>query len=220
MSGDSASSENLRRLINKKRYGFHITTRRNAENILQKGALSTRRGLSGNLGEYQDVANNDLIVKRASFLLPGGPSLDYTVPFYLTPRQPMFSRIVRLGHLQSSDVVALIVDLDKYAKSRRHWLFDTNPVYGGAQYLGGWKNKLLLDWTSLENWNWTEDADSGDRPRTWKRQAEVCVLGSIEVTQISGIVVGHAETLAQERRVNRILISGVFDPQEPLRPGV
>ena len=177
-----------RTLVRKRRFVYHILSGDILESVLQNGKkLQPRR-----LGYVNGYANPSLVKNRGAFIIDRGLSLNDAVPFYLSPRQPMFCRLVREKRLSSFDIVALGYDFDQIRATLnpQYALFSTNPVYDGCLRLADWDARDQLDWNRLCAWRWNNDTDPKvtKRAKSAIRQAELDIFSSIPLQLLAHVV--------------------------------
>lgn len=177
-----------REMILEKRYVYHIVSGDVLRRIVFSGGVIFPRGK----GYSNPLANADLVDRRCRFIVAGHFKLKDAVPFYLSPRQPMFCKLVREGKLKSDEIVALGFDFLELIKELRfdYALYTTNPVYPGAELLGGWCDRSMLNWNRLAAWRWNSDGE--EKPvkiaKSATRQAEIDIACPIPLRYISHIV--------------------------------
>lgn len=195
-TGHSESECALRAIVAQRRFVFHLTTIERLLAIAEREIILPRAKLQNLTGG--DYADWTLIRRREDFVLPSGLKLNQAVPFYLTPRQPMFFRLLRLHVVRQSDVVAIGVDMIAHGDKLPHWLFDSNPVYEASQCLGDWQNRHELDWDALAAWPWQSSSENvpGRVPPTWKRQAEVVVEHQVNLGLCEMLLVEDQRSVA------------------------
>ena len=200
-------------LIGERRFIYHIMTQEKFAAAVAEGELVARSRLNRLRNDY---AMGDLIQLRARIWLDAATMVPDTVPFYLTPRQPMFCRLVREGRVRADELVALGFDFDELHPRYDHWLFTSNPAYDGATKLGTWEAKGWLPWDVLMRWWWnSDDEPKEDKLRqSFLRQAELLVRGPVSLADLDHVVV-HSSAAARsisaldQKRV--VQIAGVFD---------
>lgn len=186
----------LRKLVSARRYVYHLLSVDALSKVIGSGGVLKPRSM----GVDNPLANRELVRQRTMCVLDEGCMLHETIPFYLSPRQPMFCRLVRMGVLRSSDIVALGFDFEKLRQNvgAPYWFFDSNPVYEGTRRLMSWENRHSLDWAILCAWRWNNDKESRDSKlaKSAIRQAEIDVKGCVPLTAADHMVVdvGYKES--------------------------
>lgn len=194
-------------LVGCRRFAFHLTSAAAYERIITEGCLLPRGAIRPS--SITSHADPSLVERRGAIRLPSGRSLHEAVPFYLSPRQPMFGRIVRTGALQRGDIVAIMVPASRIVGSINH-LYDSNPAYDRTRHIGTWDDRDALDWRALARWSWLPRlGDERRSPLTWQRQAELLVEDSVAVTATDRVIVDPASAIAG---FHCISVPGVFSP--------
>lgn len=181
-------------LVSSRRYIYHICTSVRFEKICQCREIRSRNSL-GPIDD--DYALDSLVRLRAGIRLPDGRFLNDTIPFYFTPRQPMFSRLIREEKARPEEIIAIGFDFENLKSKYRHWLFSTNPAYEGATYLGDWSQRASLHWDVLEKWHWNSDAAPKEEKirESWKRQAEIVLEAPVSLWDSAHVVVDKKSRL-------------------------
>jgi len=174
----------MNEIVSQRRYCFHITTLDSYSQIIQTGYLMSRNNLSKK--KHDDYSDSDLIQKRSLFNLPNGMKLQDYIPFYLNPKQPMFSRLIDKSIVKKNDIVVLVLDMSKYHNQFSNYLYNTNPVYDNSFLLGDWNSRFNLDWQYIDSFTYTRDFTH--KHTTWKRQAEVCIESPISIEYFDVII--------------------------------
>ncbi len=192
-------------IVGRQRYVYHILTDTVMSRITDGGGLILPR----NKGTSNEYSNPELVSRRSDMVLSDGLRLHDAVPFYLSPRQPMFCRLVREGFCTSRNIIAVGYDFESLIEtlSARYVLFTTNPVYDGCRQLSSWKDREELDWRCLRDWRWNDDADSKDTKlrKSANRQAEVDIFCSVPLALADHVVVDASFGILPEAlRLRRI----------------
>lgn len=199
-----------REMILEKRYVYHIVSGDVLRRIVCSGGVIYPRGK----GYSNPLANADLVDRRCRFIVAGRFNLNDAVPFYLSPRQPMFCKLVRERKLKSEEIVALGFDFLELIEELQfdYALYTTNPVYPEAELLGGWCNRYTLNWNRLAAWRWNSDGEekSVKIAKSAVRQAEVDIAGPIPLRYISHIVTDlHCPDVVADVKCDSIAVKGL-----------
>jgi len=199
-------------LVAQRRYIYHVLSVERWNAVLSgQRALRSRNEL-GALAE--NYALPVLVTLRGKVLLRPFFSANDAVPFYLTPRTPMFCRMIREGRMRREDVVAIGFDFELCQDKYEHWLFNSNPAYEGCELVGPWHERWRLDWGVLEAWDWVRDGlGIADQARwTFCRQAEALVVPPVSIADADHLVVDANSVISRSHNVGLKLIEipGVF----------
>jgi hypothetical protein len=201
-----------RQLVAKHRYIYHVVTvERWRAILLGERALRSRNELGSRAENYALPA---LVALRGK--VPLGPSFSANdaVPFYLTPRTPMFCRMVREGRVRREEVIAIGFDFEQLHNKYEHWLFSSNPAYVGSALLGTWRECERVDWAILEAWDWSREGIEEHEQLRWtfSRQAELLVMPPVAIADADHIIVDMESTsfMAGTVGLKVIEVPGVF----------
>lgn len=193
-----------RLLVRQRKFVYHIVTLDVLRLILEDGIIKPRAA-----GVCNNYANAELIEKRSHIVLPGEQRLCDAVPFYLSPRQPMFCRLVRERRLTSADIFALGFNFDTLITQTeaQYILMTTNPAYSGARCLRSWEERFCLEWETLCRWRWNCDNETKrvKRLKSAARQAEVDVFSAIPFSLLDHIVVDASMPRVDEQLCRKVV---------------
>lgn len=199
-------------LLARRRYVYHLLTVERWKAVISgRSALRSRNQLGSLAANY---ALPLLVTLRGQVRLRPSLTANDAVPFYLTPRTPMFCRMVREGRMRPGDVLAIGFDLELRQNHYEHWLFNSNPAYAGSVLLGSWRERGRLDWEVLEAWDWLREGMEATEQTRWAfcRQAEVLIAPPVEIADADHIVVDSNSILCASTTLGLkvIEIPGVF----------
>ena len=199
-------------LVSSRRFAYHILTRERFATIAEGDrALRSRNELGTAALNY---ALPKLVQLRDEIHPKAGVIPNEGVPFYFTPRSPMFCRLVSSMQLGAEDIVAIGVDVERCKLRHQNWLFSSNPVHPDAQYLGSCDERELLAWDVLERWDWRTGIEEQDMRSAFSRQAELLLSPPVMFDEVDHLVVDNGRTppdhLLSSFRV--IQIPGIFAP--------
>lgn len=208
-----SSIKSFQALVSARRYVYHILHVPCWQSVRKQGQLVSRNALGPIKDDY---AMPELIVARSSMSVTDGIQVNDMVPFYLTPRQPMFCRLIREKVVEPMRLVAIGFDFERLFRHYPHWLFTSNPAYPGSRLLGNWEARHELAWDVLERWWWNCDDDPKEEKLrlSFLRQAELLVRGPVMLTDVGHVIVDSTTALESELGdwLDRVIeIPGVFE---------
>ncbi|MFZ4440090.1 MAG: DarT ssDNA thymidine ADP-ribosyltransferase family protein [Syntrophales bacterium] len=210
---DAEAQKAFEELVGQRRFVYHIMTKDRYRNAVLCGHLASRNAL-GNV--RNDYAIKNLVAIRSGIQIDDDTGILDTVPFYLTPRQPMFCRLVREGRVKAEDLMALGFDFDALHERYKHWLFTSNPAYEGSRLLGRWDAKGELGWEMLLRWWWNSDSDVQEEKLrcSFLRQAELLVKSPVDLDDVHHIVVHSGSRALHDLEIAGKVVTqivGIFD---------
>lgn len=180
---------------------YHMTHITNLPSILKCGGLQAHAAMQVNHLQHQDIANQDVQVRREKTKIPvgkGGILHDY-VPFYFAPRSPMLYYLHK-QQLQQEDIFYFMTSVASIEEAaldfvftdahaiRRLTNFYTDPIYLDQ-----------IDWQVMMS-NYWHDIDE-DMSRKARRQAEFLVHQEVPLSACLGFAVFNEQAKAKLEKV-------------------
>jgi ssDNA thymidine ADP-ribosyltransferase, DarT len=180
---------------------YHITHYRNLSGIIAAGGLTCCAALRSEGTRYEDVANDEIQDRRATFPVPVPPHglvHDY-VPFYFAPKSPMLYVISR-GGIRYPERQAPMVQLVStaqavYASGQQCAFTNGHAIMALSDYFTELASLDQIDWDVMQSRYWNDTADHPDRKR--RRQAEFLVYHRFPWELVAEIGVSDRQTEAQ-----------------------
>jgi hypothetical protein len=208
------NKNNFTELINRKKYIFHVSSLKNIIEILNSGFLYSRHEITDKIP--QNLANDNLINIRRKTLLPNGKAITSAIPFYFNPRQPMFNNLLNKKMINPYEIGAICLDIKKISQFDT-WLYNANPIYPGAKYIGSCNDIDQLNWDIIGDWNWetTNLPDIELVNISQIRQSELLISQKISTELIEYIIVDLSKSMPNFPYLNTLIVPTIFSDLLP-----
>lgn len=192
---------------------FRITHRDNLPWILEHGLHCRNSAIQD--PSFVQIGNGDLIETRRHRSVPaapGGTLADY-IPFYFTPRSPMFMNIATgwngIRQWPNEEIVVMVTSIATLRGVGASFLFtDRHASLIAAQFSADEHDLDWIDWEILRNSDFKSDAE--DPTKRERYEAECLVHQSLAVNGLLGF--GTVNSISADAVKALLAQSGVALP--------